>query len=266
MNRLPSWGPSSPGVVLLAAGGLGLILGFIWQENRAARPVLHLSLLRRRPLAAPSLVLFFQVTGHAIIMVTLPFFLVGALELRAATAGIIYATAPVMMFAGSVIGGPVSDRFGPTVAHRGSMVIATAGAALLVSIGADSSVLYVLGRPGAAGSGRGNASDLHGRGNPQRRPAAAPRDGLGAFSSPSSCWGAPWAAILSGTLMAAVQPWAEATIGPGPAAVAAAYWPVAIVGAAMLAAGTLITLAPLRPPTPPPPETPAEAAGGDRRR
>ena len=71
---------------------------------------------------------------------------------------------------------------------------------------------------------------------------------------------------LSGTLMAAVQPWAEATIGSGPAAVAAAYRPVAIVGAAMLAAGTLITLAPLRPPTPPPPETPAEAAGGDPRR
>ena len=265
MNRLPSWGPSSPGVVLLAAGGLGLVLGFIWQENRAARPVLHLSLLRRRPLAAPSLVLFFQVTGHAIIMVTLPFFLVGALELRAATAGIIYATAPVMMFAGSVIGGPVSDRFGPTVAHRGSMVIATAGAALLVSIGADSSVLYVLAALALLGAGAGTLQTSTGGAILN----AVPPQHLGMVSAlfiAIIMLGGTLGGNLSGTLMAAVQPWAEATIGPGPAAVAAAYRPVAIVGAAMLAAGTLITLAPLRPPTPPPPETPAEAAGGDRRR
>ena len=265
MNRLPSWGPSSPGVVLLAAGGLGLVLGFIWQENRAARPVLHLSLLRRRPLAAPSLVLFFQVTGHAIIMVTLPFFLVGALELRAATAGIIYATAPVMMFAGSVIGGPVSDRFGPTVAHRGSMVIATAGAALLVSIGADSSVLYVLAALALLGAGAGTLQTSTGGAILN----AVPPQHLGMVSAlfiAIIMLGGTLGGNLSGTLMAAVQPWAEATIGPGAAAIAAAYRPVAIVGAAMLAAGTLITLAPLRPPTPPPPETPAEAAGGDRRR
>jgi MFS family permease len=123
------------------------------------------------------------------------------------------------------------------------MATALVGALLLLPVGADGSLLQVAAAQALLGAGAGILQAATGgailNAVPPRRLAMSSALFIAIIMLGSALGG-----NLGGTLMTVRQRVAEAALGPGPAAAAAAYRPVALTGALFLAAGLVASLLP----------------------
>jgi MFS family permease len=242
LNRLASWGATSPALLGLALGSMALVGLFLWHERRTAQPVLDLTLLRQRSVWAPSLVLALQVAGNAAAVLVLPFFLLQALGLQATAAGALYAVSPAAMFLGGVAGGPLSDRLGVWTIFRGSMAAIVAGALLLTTMNETTSTLLVALSLVLLGGGAGTLQAASGsallNAVPVRRLGMASALFIAIIMLAGAVGG-----TLGGTLITAGPLWAGTGAGQR-AAVATAYHPVAVAAALIFIAGLAASLLP----------------------
>ncbi len=117
--------------------GLGVLMaGFVWRENRAPSPILHLALFRIRMFAVSTVTLLLISIVMTLTVYLLPFYLQDVLRLTPSFMGILFISAPLFAATLSPVGGILSDRAGPKIP-------ATAGAALF----AVASVLGVWFQP-----------------------------------------------------------------------------------------------------------------------
>jgi predicted MFS family arabinose efflux permease len=240
-NRLPSLGITSP--IVLGPGGGGLLfLGlFFWRETRAANPVLDLSLLRIPGVSLPTLGLILQMFSFAVAVSLVPFFLEGALRLSPAQAGAVFAVSAVGLFLGSFPGGILYDRFGVrrvAVVTLAAMALAFAGLTMLSETSGIVPVIVILGVIGLMeGAFQSSTSAALLGAVPTERLSTASALFVVGIMLPLSA-----GLILGGTLLTTRLAVHEAALGAGPAAVAAAYHEVALMGTAFALAALLVHL------------------------
>ena len=102
---------------LLAAGfavlAVGAVAGFLWQERRAARPIIDLALFRVRGFPQVNLGhTLMNLAGFAI-MLLMPFYLDRVAGLGARTLGVVLAASPVGMMLAAPLAGRLAGRMTP---------------------------------------------------------------------------------------------------------------------------------------------------------
>jgi len=134
--RQPALGWGSPGVVVPALVGLGLLATFLWWESRVAHPMLPLGLFRRRNFAVGNAQTFTMYGGLGITFFFLVLFLQQVAGYDALQAGLATLPATIVMFLLSKRAGRSADRFGPRLFMGLGPLLAAAGLALMARLDA----------------------------------------------------------------------------------------------------------------------------------
>ncbi|TME83701.1 MAG: MFS transporter, partial [Chloroflexi bacterium] len=122
----PTWGLSSPPTIGLLLASVGLIIGFVRWEQRAAAPMVDLSMFNDRLFSAA---LASSVLAYlAIFMLNLlvPFYLIHGLGFDYFHAGILLTPVPVAMVMFAPISGWLSDKVGSRALTSGGMLLVAA--------------------------------------------------------------------------------------------------------------------------------------------
>ena len=137
----PSWPILAAAVVGLAAGWL-----FVRRQVTSADPLIDLRLFGRPLLATAVLVNLLSVFALAGVLYFGSQYLQLVLELSPLWAGVLMLPGTVAMVIGSLLSGTVGRRWGPGRALAGPLLVAGAGAATMLALPAEGSVLpYVVG-------------------------------------------------------------------------------------------------------------------------
>ncbi|MEY2535615.1 MAG: hypothetical protein QOF29_3525 [bacterium] len=139
--RQPALGWSSPGVLGPLVAGIALFGAFLAHEARTTRPMLPLTLFRRRNFAVGNAETFAMYAGLAVLSFFLMLFLQQVAGWSALRAGMAMLPTTLMMFALSRWFGRLADRSGPRAFMGGGPLIAAAGLALMQRV--DAHVDYV---------------------------------------------------------------------------------------------------------------------------
>jgi EmrB/QacA subfamily drug resistance transporter len=135
--RLPAEGWSSPQVWGPGIGGL-IVLGlFLMHERRTPAPALPLALFRRRNFTAGNLQTVAMYGGLGITFFLLVLFLQEVAGYSALRAGLALIPVTVVTFLLSKRAGRLADRFGPRLFMGVGPLVAAAGLALLLRVGAQ---------------------------------------------------------------------------------------------------------------------------------
>ena len=135
---------TNDGSLLLAIIGAGLIVIFIWYENRVEEPVLHVELFfknKRFARSSYTALLNYGCTYGSVYMVSLYLQSVGALT--AMEAGFIIFFQPLIQAVMTPIAGKLSDRFDPRYLVTIGMGLSAVGVMLLAGLGLTSAVSYI---------------------------------------------------------------------------------------------------------------------------
>ena len=137
LNQGHAWGWTSPAILVLLAAAAVLLGAFLLIEQRAANPMLDLSLFQRRLFsAAVSSAVLNYICLYSITFV-LPFYLIQGRGLNPAQAGLLLTAQPLVMAIAAPVSGTLSDRIGSRVLSTLGMSILAAGLFLLSRIGPD---------------------------------------------------------------------------------------------------------------------------------
>lgn len=134
--RQPELGWGAPGVVIPAAGGIAMFLGFLVWEARAAHPMLPLGLFARRNFAVGNAQTFAMYGGLGITFFFLVLFLQQVAGYDALQAGMATLPATIVMFLLSKRAGRLADRYGPRAFMGFGPLIAAAGLLMMQRIDA----------------------------------------------------------------------------------------------------------------------------------
>lgn len=126
LNQLPHLGIGHPVVFSFFLVSLASLVLFIRTEQKAANPILHLSLFRNRLFSASNLSLFFVTSTQSAIGVLLPFYLQNLRGFTPTQMGWIIIGSSVVIILFAPLAGWLSDRFG-------SRLLCSIGAAIIVS-------------------------------------------------------------------------------------------------------------------------------------
>jgi EmrB/QacA subfamily drug resistance transporter len=126
LNQLPHLGLSHPVVFSFFLVALASLALFIRTEQRAANPILNLSLFRNRLFTVSNLSLFFITSTQSAISVLLPFYLQNLMGFTPTQMGWLLIGSSVVIIMCAPIAGWLSDRFG-------SRLLCTIGAAIIVA-------------------------------------------------------------------------------------------------------------------------------------
>ena len=143
-----TWGlselPSFLGALLLAGGVVAFLL-FIWWESKNANPLLDLWLFRNnRVFALSNLAALINYSATFAVGFLLSLYLQYIRGYSAQTAGLILIAQPVLMALFSPWAGRLSDRVEPRLVASTGMALAVVGLALLIFLGPDTSIVYLL--------------------------------------------------------------------------------------------------------------------------
>lgn len=134
--RQPVVGWSSPEVWAPALGGLVLLAGFVVHEQRTPSPMLPLGLFRRRNFAIGNLQTFAMYGGLGITFFLLVLFLQEVAGYRALAAGLALMPTTIVTFLLAKRMGRLADRYGPRLFMGLGPLLAAAGLALMLRLGA----------------------------------------------------------------------------------------------------------------------------------
>ena len=133
----PNNGWSHPTVAVPLVGGALLFAGFIVWEARSRHPMLPLSLFRRRNFTIGNVETFSMYAGLGLLFFFLVLYLQQVAGYSAIEAGSTTIPVTLVMFALSKRFGALADRYGPRFFMGFGPLIAAAGLALFLPIGAD---------------------------------------------------------------------------------------------------------------------------------
>ena len=139
--RLPEAGWASPQVWVSGLGGLALLGIFVAHERRTPAPTVPLALFRGRNFAVGNAATLAMYGGLGITFFLLVLFLQEVAGYSALHAGLALMPTTIVMFALSKRFGKLADRFGPRLFMGAGPLIAAAGLALLLRLGAHVSYL-----------------------------------------------------------------------------------------------------------------------------
>jgi len=134
--RQPVVGWSSPEVWAPALVGIALLALFVVHEQRTRYPMLPLGLFKRRNFAVGNLQTFAMYGGLSITFFLLVLFLQEVAGYRALAAGFALTPSTIVMFLLSKRMGRLADRYGPRLFMGFGPLIASAGLALMLRLGA----------------------------------------------------------------------------------------------------------------------------------
>lgn len=155
LNRGHDWGWASPAILGLLALALALLVFFIYVQQRAAFPMLDLTLFRKRIFSASLASALLNYVAVNVVIFTTPFFLIQGRGLNAAQAGMVMTAQPLVMAMVAPISGALSDRIGSRIlATSGSLVLAC-GLLWLSRLSASSPLPYVAAGLAISGLGSG---------------------------------------------------------------------------------------------------------------
>jgi len=119
--------------VLLGAGTV-LLIAFVAIERRVPSPMLDLSLFYNRRFAGANAAKVCAYAASFTVVFVIPFYLQQVLRYAPGAVGIAMTPMPAALAAGSLLGGPLSDRAGSHVLAPLGMAIATVGGALFMLV------------------------------------------------------------------------------------------------------------------------------------
>jgi hypothetical protein len=135
--RQPDAGWGSPEVAGPLLGGIAVFAAFLVREARTADPMLPLGLFRRRNFAVGNLETFAMYGGLSITFFFLVLFLQQVAGFSALEAGLATLPSTLVMFFLSKRFGGLADRYGPRFFMGAGPLVAAAGLAWFLRIGAD---------------------------------------------------------------------------------------------------------------------------------
>ncbi len=137
--------PAMTGGVLLAAGVAGLA-GFVAWENRSAAPILNLGLFRgNRAFTFSSLAALINYLATTAVAFLLSLYLQYIQGLSPQSAGLILMAQPLLQAICSPLAGRLSDRMESRIVASAGMALTALGLVMLIFLGANTSLLYVIG-------------------------------------------------------------------------------------------------------------------------
>jgi EmrB/QacA subfamily drug resistance transporter len=169
---------SAPLFRWLALPAIVALIGFVRVESRVSDPTIDLSLFRNRVFAGSNVAKVFSYTAMSSVTFLLPFFLQRALGYSPELTGLAMTAFPIALAAGSLIGGPASDRVGSHLLQPAGMLVASLGGLTLTRVSPSTGYLPVMVAMLLVGLGMGlfivpNDSAIMG---------SAPKDKLGVAS------------------------------------------------------------------------------------
>lgn len=124
--------------------GLSSLLGFVWWEQRALKPLLDIKLFAGNPVFTFSNVAaLISYSATSAVTFLISFYLQYIKALSPQTAGLILVAQPVMMALFSPLAGRLSDSVEPRVVGTIGMCIITVGLGLLSMVGKETSTVLV---------------------------------------------------------------------------------------------------------------------------
>ncbi|MGH2468687.1 MAG: MFS transporter, partial [Chloroflexota bacterium] len=171
-------GPTAGAFQLLTIPGVIFLGLFILVEKRTPDPTIDLGLFSGRVFAGANAAKVFAYCAMSSVTFLMPFYLEQALHYSPTLTGLGMTALPIALAAGSMTGGPLSDRFGSHVLAPIGMIVAASGALVLARISPDAGYPPAMVAMLLLGLGMGlfivpNDSAIMG---------AAPRDKLGVAS------------------------------------------------------------------------------------
>ena len=130
----PVIGWTSTAVPVLLGNGVVLLAVFLAIERRARPPMLDLSLFRHRAFAGACAAKLCAYAGSFTVGFVVPFYLQQLLHYSPGAVGVAMTPMPAALAAGSLLGGPLSDRVGSHVLAPLGMTIATVGGYLFTRV------------------------------------------------------------------------------------------------------------------------------------
>jgi EmrB/QacA subfamily drug resistance transporter len=133
----PRQGWADPTVAIPLVGGVLLLAAFIVWEARTSRPMLPLSLFRRRNFTIGNIETFSMYAGLGLLFFFLVLYLQQVAGYSAVEAGTTTIPVTLVMFVGSTRFGALADRHGPRFFMGVGPLVAAAGLALFLRLDAD---------------------------------------------------------------------------------------------------------------------------------
>ncbi len=138
----PSFGWSSPVILIPLIGGAVAFAAFLSYERRSAQPMLKLELFTRRNFAVGNLETMAVYAGLAILFFFLVIFLQQVAGYSALESGLATLPVTVVMFSFSRRFGALADRHGPRLFMGAGPLVAASGILLLLRTGVETSYMH----------------------------------------------------------------------------------------------------------------------------
>jgi len=119
---------------LLGIPGMLFLVLFVVVESRTKDPTIDLALFRGRVFAGANAAKVFGYCAMSSVTFLMPFYLEQALGFSPLLTGLGMTALPIALAAGSMTGGPLSDRFGSHVLAPIGMIVAGSGAFVLTKV------------------------------------------------------------------------------------------------------------------------------------
>ncbi len=143
LSQAETWGWGDLRTRLLLAGGALLLLLFLWQERRAAQPMLPLWMFRVPAFTSGIAASFLQFSAPFVLTFLLPFYLQQYRGLSPGAAGAVMTAQPAAMVAVAGLAGWLSDRIGTRIPATAGMAAIACGLWLVSRAGAATPVTQV---------------------------------------------------------------------------------------------------------------------------
>ncbi|MFB5083807.1 MFS transporter [Symbiobacterium thermophilum] len=199
LSQAETWGWGDGRTRLFLVGGVLLLLLFVWQERRAAQPMLPLWMFREPAFTSGIAASFLQFSATFVLTFLLPFYLQQYRGLSPGAAGAVMTAQPIAMVSVAGLAGWLSDRIGTRIPATLGMSTIAAGLFLVASSGPGTPVarvalcLAVIGLGAGLFSAPNNSSIMGSAPGTGRgwRPPCWPRPATWAWSraspSPAPC-------------------------------------------------------------------------------
>ncbi|MGC8489522.1 MAG: DHA2 family efflux MFS transporter permease subunit [Clostridia bacterium] len=197
----PTWGWTSPRILVLFAAALGLGLAFVARERHFRFPMIDLNLFKIKVMTVGNVTGLLSYAAMFGTLYLIPYFAKDVVHVPESVAGLLLTPVPVAMTILAPIAGGLADRYGSRILTTVGMALTGLGTLLLaMTLGRQVSFVAVVGELILVGAGLGlftppNNSSVMG---------AAPREHLGlsgGILNMARSLGMSWGAAMPATMV-----------------------------------------------------------------